>query len=646
MMLQRLHMELECWAEYNSLKPYLMVNASTNFAATILNNDTKLQYVIPEFWQEYRYDVNSLINASNASPNILGFSQSRDIVGTVQVGISDGITLSGTGKTIIQLNNYTGNELILRGDVKTAVLKFITSPLDLMNIPHGAAHGFTIPSSLPSFAGKDSTHYGTASWTTTWNYRTQVCALTDRGYWYQLTTLTPHTSNNLVPLTMATTNMGNHTLITSVGGYSAVAPPDTGYSVWASCQLYLNHGVQDGTVSGVTLALYDTMPAYDQKIFSGVYEQKFEFLEHPTYLYVEPNGENITIKGEAAANRPFLEITNVPSNVPYQIIKNNLVIVTGMSSASGQILIDNVDNAPSLVGGLLYLYPDSLSYRGPFSTVIFDNVNNETIHINTIEDKVYVVHAYARIPVVGTVTVTDMNLDGTLDLPYLNKQYVGGNILVPIIPGYDTINMKLNGVSASIDYANILGGTGIKIVDPATSTIPQYNVEAPISSAEASVGTVAYAIATSTGTLNAIITETISGTVFIQNTYILEQNPPVPPPPVRRDPLSGWVDIFVNGALVKQTSLGINPNPGFTETNTVSGNTVTRSVTYTYGDYVLVGNTAVTVSAGDFVEFYVYAKIHGDIDGYAAPGGYSIVSSSGTSSATANIAFAHIQTSM
>ena len=146
--------------------------------------------------------------------------------------------------------------------------------------------------------------------------------------------------------------------------------------------------------------------------------------------------------------------------------------------------------------------------------------------------------------------------------------------------------------------------------------------------------------------VNAIITETISGTVFIQNTYILEQNPPVPPPPVRRDPLSGWVDIFVNGALVKQTSLGINPNPGFTETNTVSTNTVTRSVTYTYGDYVLIGNTAVIVSAGDFVEFYVYAKIHGDIDGYAAPGEYSIVSSSGTSSATANIAFAHIQTSM
>jgi hypothetical protein len=155
----------------------------------------------------------------------------------------------------------------------------------------------------------------------------------------------------------------------------------------------------------------------------------------------------------------------------------------------------------------------------------------------------------------------------------------------------------------------------------------------------------AYAIATSDGTLNAIISETISGTASISNTYTLQAVPPPPPPPARKDPLSGWVDVFVNGNLVQQKTLGVNPYPDFVKTSSTVGNVVSRSVTYSYPDYTLSGSVSVPVKSGDFVEFFVYAKVFGEIDGYSAPSGFTIASSSGVSSATANIRDAHIQTS-
>jgi hypothetical protein len=147
-------------------------------------------------------------------------------------------------------------------------------------------------------------------------------------------------------------------------------------------------------------------------------------------------------------------------------------------------------NSIKITGGVLNLYHDSMTYRGPFSTVVFDELNNQTIHIDTQDDKVYTVHAYVKIPVTGNVSVTDTNLDGTLYLPYLDGEYSDGeSIMVPVIPGYRTINIAINGVSTSLDYADVLGGTGIKIASPATSTIQRSDITTPISSSEATAGT-------------------------------------------------------------------------------------------------------------------------------------------------------------
>lgn len=625
--------------KYESLKPYTAISNNTDFAATILDTDTELTYVIPEFWKQYNYTGDSLTDTTPNNPNLLGYLQTRNVVGTVTVSnVVDGITASGTGKAIIKLNDYTDQELILRGNSSLGVAKIITSPWDLMTETY-TGNGFLTKTfsgdpgtnSFSVLAGKDSTHTGIFDYDQRYNWMHQhPCKCS----------IHPHIGvlhHISVSSSLVETDNGDYLLITGDSTNPVNYPTYTPHQGNTSPTGTINHSFK----------LYDTLPSKTKRdLTGGTFETKFEFLEHPTYMYVEPNGTSITIKGEASVDIPFLKISNVTANIPYQIKQNNAAIITGMTSTTGQILIDNVNGTSLAVGGILHLYPDSLAYRGSFDAMVFDNLNDETIPINTIEDKTYVVHAYAKIPVVGNITVTGVNLDAALDLPYLNKQYVGGDMHVPVIPGYDTINLTINEMPASINYADILGGVGIKISEPSTSTITSNSPDVPFSSAEATTGTVAYAIAQSDGTIKAIMTETISGTVSITNKYILELVPPIPRPMMKQDPLSGWVDIFVNGVLIKQTTLGINPNPVFEQINTISGNVVTRSVTYTYADYTLSGNVSVDVNAGDFVEFFMYSKIHGDIESYTAPDGHRIVSSSGVSSATANIRSAHVQTSM
>jgi len=460
------------------------------------------------------------------------------------------------------------------------------------------------------------------------NYATHLCNSTDR-----------YSETRAIAVCAGSTSGTDSTNL--IPTYSAFDPATGYYTVTA-----LSGNVDEKVNTNGQFRIYDLSP-YVVKFQTSVnnFNHKFTFGSDNYYLIIEPRGSQINIKGvNVASISNLLEISNAQPNRHYQITQNGILDVTGVTASDGTInLTPSELNLSGNTVGILKIY-DSLVYRGSFSTVIFDYFNNQTIHIDTPEDKTYAVHQYSKIPVVGTVTINGTNLDGTLYLPYLDKEYVRGDVYVPVIPGYSTINMTINGLNALIDYADVLGNSGIKIADPATSTIPQYSATSEILSSAASAGTVASVFANSNGVLNAIITETISGTVSITNTYTLEQIPPLTPPPVRRDPLTGVVTIFVNGAQVQQTTLGVNPYPNFVQTNTVNGNVVTRSVTYSYPDYVVSGNASVDVFAGDLVEFYVSANIHGDIDSYSAPAGHIITTSSGISSATANIRSAQVNT--
>ena len=394
-------------------------------------------------------------------------------------------------------------------------------------------------------------------------------------------------------------------------------------------------------------ATYDPSYSYEETILQDAFNTEYT-AQGRSYLYVDPNGGTITVRAEERGiATPFLKIVDMAPDIPYRIIKNGYTIAAGMSDYSGQIRIIEDTSASIVAGGVLYLYPDALKYRGQFDTLMLDSKHQEAFDSNALGNKIYTSHMYVRIPVTGSVDINNITLDGVKRLPYLSGTYGAGEYLdVPVLPGFGTINMVINGVQAALKYADVLGGTGITIADSDTSKITRSNPSAPIYYAEATTGTVAFAIATSDGTLKAIISETISGSVSITNTHKLKALPPPPPPPGPRDPLTADVDIFVNGQFREHITLGVNPYPNFAPVNMQNGVIVTQGVRYGYAPATITGTASIDVQTGDFVEFYVYSKINGWIGRYVPPDGFELIQSSGVSTAIATINSAYIQTDM
>lgn len=359
-------------------------------------------------------------------------------------------------------------------------------------------------------------------------------------------------------------------------------------------------------------------------------------------MVAKPNGGTITIRGSAfdPQTTPMLQIENLPANTPFQIEKNGKVAVSGMVNYDGRIIVYASEFTVNDVsaGGVLRIYPSALAYRGPFSTVVFDNLNHRTIHIPTSEDRIYVVHAYVSIPVVGQIQVTDVYLDSQLELDYLEGNYTTGNkIRIPVIPGYHDINMKINGVSTTTLIANVLGGGGLKVVEPNSSTITNYAEDQTISSISSTVGSVSYVIATTEGIMTASITATISGDSEIQNYAHFGAPPPPPPPPPPRDPLKAYVDVYKNGVHVKQQQIYFNSNPIIQNTGQVLGTVSSVTAKYVYSQTVINGVITTTVFPGDMVEFYLYANIQADGSVPPIPSGSIFYHYSGQGHATATI---------
>jgi len=689
-----------------SLIPYLPVDSTTEFVALVESDDTEIIYQIPVLGEEYELNGNNLYKTN--TPNLLVYSNSITEFGANTISTNDNhITISGDGVTILEIDeSLYGEEMYLDGDT-SGTLKLITSDYDLIDkaeylyeftdLPY-TDNGYNIGELDCEYLGGSNYEYGEYVWVL--EYSNVIWTLNADTVYYDMI----HQCSVGVPIS-STTNVYVE-FVTEIpqetgstwcdnvypGGechweYSnaftetrTVSPTNNDLPTVLSLELFTSTNAVDEIIldeiefvkkyvycqacTGITNYyplyeysiseyLYDVGVDYIvEEEFSGEFNTNVTFPNEKSYLLVYTDGGTTSIRAtgiDETGNN--LRITNLPENVAYHIVKNNEVIGTGVTSSAGAIDIAelNVEEGETTAGGYLYLYPDSLVYRGDFSTVILDNENGETIHLDSVDDLVYVVHAYALIPTVGDITISNFYLSNDseiLPLDYLNGYYTNSeNILVPVIPNYKVINFIVDDIPISLEYSNILGGTGINIIESSTSTIDFVDYSDRILSAESTVGTTSYVIATTDGTVNAIVTETISGTIHISNTYYLEEIPPPPPVPIRRDPLSGWVDIHVNGEFVKQVSLGTNPYPDFSTSATQIDNTAIQSVTYSYPDFLVSGAISIDVESGDFVEFYMYGKIHGDIDDYSVPSGYTLVSEKGTSTATVNIVQGSIITS-
>ncbi len=648
----------------DSLKPYTTVSPTSNYAAELLSSDSKTIISIPEFNAEYQYHDGNLQLIGGTTPNILSYLQSRTVAGSgTSTQLSSGITFSGAGQIIVQLNDLGTQTLRLDGTIPSgAKLRFVEKlgTHDLMTVPYDNTYGFNIKTGSVYFS---QASYGTYDKSCTPPYPgTYVSPISYGAYYFSdspnldISSLSNFAASasgiNFTPSGTQNSNSYNVGSVNYSYGYSYC--PQTGYVI--------SGPITPTPASGSPILYYDKSPVIELLTFTT----NFVGNTIPTtagkqyYLIAEPNGGTITVTGITYnPSAPYLKITNIPSNIPYEIVKDGYVSASGMAPERGPLtlLLTDVDVKGTQVAtptGTLYLYPDSLAYRGSLSTVVFDNINDKTIHIPTVDDKVYVVHAYVQIPVTGSITVTNTNLSagtlgtslGALSLSYLNGNYTNGDLIkVPVIPGYLNINVDINGVTTTTMIPNVLGGTGIKVANPATQTINDQDTDSALAFIESTTGTIAYAISTTTGNLNANFLAVISGSASLTNTVILTTPPPPPPPVIRKDPLTGWVDVYKNGVLVQSIQLFFNDQPIFTSSHLVSDLSQIQTATYSYTQTTITGTSVTSVTPGDMIEYYLYAKVHADGIPLAPPSGYIVSTVTSQGMATATIHSGSVNTS-
>ena len=250
----------------------------------------------------------------------------------------------------------------------------------------------------------------------------------------------------------------------------------------------------------------------------------------------------------------FFKITDLPDDTPWEIRQDGLPILRGVTDGNELILHEHEFPVINLDGTFEFiLYPNSMIWTDDFSTIILDKYHDQEIHIDTTEDRIYIVHAYVNVPITGNITVTNMQLIGrdanitNLPLNYLEGTY-NEPIFIPVIPNYKGFSMMLNNVTASMNYKDVLNAPSVQIADPSERTEIVRNYTNPSTYGESTTGTVAYYVATDDSVKMQIVMS-IDGSLEIQNNYLgctvreTDENTPWK----IRDPLNAWAEVYVNG---------------------------------------------------------------------------------------------------
>ena len=116
---------------------------------------------------------------------------------------------------------------------------------------------------------------------------------------------------------------------------------------------------------------------------------------------------------------------------------------------------------------------------GTYPTVILDGINN--MHLvstgSSAGESMIDVRSYVKLPVVrdvriGPITVDDVDPDAAAGAPpkdsirlhRLEGTYAAGDrLLVPVIPGYDSIGMRINGIDADLRYGDIINAFPVRL---------------------------------------------------------------------------------------------------------------------------------------------------------------------------------------
>ncbi len=657
-----------------SIKPYNTMHPQTKFVTAVLDTELSRLAEIPEFYHGYDMEnvgrdggVLSRVS-SNDHPNILGYTDSREINGNAQVDLYDKILIGGKGRTVLHLDDHNAEEMVLTGKLSQGTtIRLVESPYNLITITHDATRGFLInhctcnpaTTGLALEAGSADDSEKSATFQYTQNasasvYHGKCC----KG---RYTVSGTNTVTVNAPLIIQPDATSRYHVI--VGDTANPQNMNIGDILRPGAKIFR---INYNNVGDFNHWIYDTLPVREIHAFSGNFETTITLPSgNGNYLIIDSAGGTSEIKGTALGQRNFIDVSGVAPDTGYSIIRDGHTIAAGFTTKQGTISIPAPDSdVSSEIGGVLHIHDKSIMYSAgspSIQTVIFDHHNDATLH-DTIHDRIfaesklkdtlYNVHAYVKIPVIGDVTITGINLDERLSLQYLDGNYTDGqSIFVPVIPTYQSIHMRISGVPISLNVADVLSGTGLYIADSVSDTITQSNPDGFIHSVQSTAGAIAYMVATHDGNAKAHVQATISGTSEITNTRKYLGNPPPPPPPRPTDPLTTWIEVYINGEITPingntRTQIFFSDTPETDHTAQSHSTSATHIARFSYPEITITDTISVPVREADFVEFYFYNQIFAQGSIPPVPSGFTEYQRSGTASATAVLRYASINTSM
>lgn len=640
-----------------SIGPYHTVDSETGFIVAMLGQDNTQTINIPEFYQRYTYD-GALVRTSTNTPNILGHADSRTINGDMQVSLDDGVTVTGTGRIIVELSDYSNQTLILSGHLSNGTnLRFVQSPYDLMVQEYIQDKGFLINycacnpgrDTMSVFAGSvdDSIKSGTFKYdqkASASAYHGKCC----KGRHTAAGTIVQTVESDLI---LRAHENGYHEIIGDANNPVTMNIRDVMHRHAKLFRINFN------IVENFHHWTYDTLPVKESMdSLHGAFEVQFTFPSGVSYMIIDSVGGVSKISGTALVDRNFIDVRGLEPDTGYRLVRDGHTISLGMTAQDGRIRLPAFeDHVFSDKGGRMYLYGDSMAHlkkSGSLGMVAFDHINEEKIALPWQGHGVYNIHAYVKIPVTGQNDITETNLDKRLYLEYLDGTYGDGqSIFVPIIPTYKRINFEINGVQASLNVADVLGGTGLKIADPVTSEITISSPDDFTHSVESTAGAIAYMIASSDGNAKAHIQASISGESEITNVRKYLRIPPPPPPPLPRDPLTAWVEVYINGQLHQvngqdRTQIFFSDTPIEDHDSGIGAYSAYHTARFSYPSVTVFDTISVPVREADFVEFYFYNKIYAEGSIPPIPSGHVEYQRSSEASASTTIRYASINTSM
>ncbi|SMH71242.1 hypothetical protein [Candidatus Nitrosotalea okcheonensis] len=664
----------------SSLRPYNKVDTGT-FAAGFQASDPVQKLYIPQMNAPYVYSNGTLQSNSIQLTNILSPSSTVVFSGSpYSTTSSSGISISGQGNLGILLNSGLGSTVVTGSGLAGGGSAFFGTLIDPTVSPtayDGGTHGYAIFSSnigttsggyaittpVNKYTSSASNVYATYTWG--WS----SCNMSAYTAWSWSCGYDSGTG-------VATVNgyvSGSYYYVTSVSYSTTDQYAANYYSHTSSSSCTAKGGCsyfQSGSSFVPYITLYDKSPFVQlTQTYTNDFQSQVNF--NPSYSYwliVTPTSGGTTIGATNydPSTQMFLQVTNLPSNIPFQILQNGIVGVQGVTSSSGTISLSSSQIAAggqSSISGELDIYPNSPSYDGTIGTAVYDTVNNQMFNIPAASMQIYTPFAYIQIPMAAKTDIQNVvdNATSLISIPYLSKTYnAGSSMMVPIIPGLKSISFSLNGTQTVLKMSSIPNNLGISIVTPGTNSNSGYDTNGAPLQISADTGGEASSIAPKDGTMYALVNAqvsadtsyTTSATYNYQQTatqYIYEVYDPstgwyikAPCPQdqfqsggctdhlsyasssVHAGPLDVYADVYVNGVFSGSQIIYYNTNPTIQQTSSVSSWSFSGSnaMAMHYPTSQASGLVQIPVHAGDLVEFYLRAHVDAYGDPISVPTGH------------------------